>query len=431
MTRFEAFLNRQLAQIRAADRYRVRRVVDGGHGVRLRVDGRDCVNFCSNDYLGLAGDPRIAAAARRALDDTGTGSGAAALVSGYNRHHRELEQAIAEFTGRERALLFSSGWAANLGVIRALLGRDSTVIADELNHASLIDGGRLSGARYRRVRHADAEDFAAALDELPAPAAGASRPAKSIPALVVTDSVFSMDGDLAPLPALAAQCREHDVPLMVDDAHGFGVLGSTGRGAFEHFAMPTGPRSPVPDIQVATLGKAAGCAGAFVAGDQALIEFLIQRARSWVFSTAPPPAIAAAATEALRIMATEAEHRERLHQHIAQFRRGAAERGIAVGPRSPVPGPSDFPEGPRSPVPGPGTPTPIQPLVIGAEAPAMAISENLQRAGFWVAAIRPPTVPAGTARLRITLSAAHTEAQIDALLDALATALSASQAVAS
>lgn len=414
----DAFLDQQLAAIRDADRYRLRRVVEGGHGVELVVDGRRCVNFCSNDYLGLAGDARIAAAARRALDDCGTGSGAAALVSGYNRHHRVLEERLAAFTGRPRALLFSSGWAANLGVLRALLGRESTLIADELNHASLIDGGRLSGARYRRVRHADDNDFRAALAELREAGSGERGRGRSVPALVVTDTVFSMDGDLATLPALAAMCRENDVPLMVDDAHGFGVLGENGRGAIEHFAAAEarsqvpGPRSPVPDIYVATLGKAAGCAGAFVAGSEALIEYLVQRARSWVFSTAPPPALAAAAGEAVRILDAEPEHRQRLHANIAQFRAGAAARGIAIGP-----------PGSRAPVPGPEAATPIQPLVIGGEARAMAISEALRESGFWVAAIRPPTVPAGTSRLRITLSAAHRPAQIDALLDALAAAM--------
>ncbi len=402
MTRFEAFLDRQLAAIRAADLYRLRRVVCGGHGVDLVVDGQRCVNFCSNDYLALAADPRVAEAARRVLARDGTGSGASALVSGYNRHHRDLESALAAFAGRQRALLFSSGWAANLGVIRALLGRESTIIADELNHASLIDGGRLSGARYRRVRHADPGDFAAALQALP-DAAGE----RELPAMVVTDAVFSMDGDVAPLTELQAMCRAAGVPLMVDDAHGFGVLGEHGRGALEAAGVS-------PEIQVATLGKAIGCAGAFVAGDEALIEFLVQRARSWVFSTAPPPALAAAALEALRIVEAEPERRLRLHDAIRRFRQGAAARGIRVG----VPGHRGGAGGAQ---------TPIQPVVIGDEARALAVSERLRQAGFWVAAIRPPTVPRGTARLRVTLSAAHTDAQIEQLLEALQSALKPSE----
>jgi 8-amino-7-oxononanoate synthase len=380
-----ARLAQQLAGIRSADLYRVRRVVDGGHGVKMRVDGRDCINFCSNDYLGLATDARVAEAARVALARDGTGSGASALISGHNRAHRQLEDEIAAFLGRPRALLFSSGWAANLGVLRALLGKDDVLVADELNHASLIDGGRLSGAQYRRVAHADVEAYAAELARSGRQASGLT--------LLVTDGVFSMDGDLAPLPALAHLCGEHGAAWMIDDAHGFGVLGAQGRGSCELLQVP-------PDIHVATLGKSLGCAGAFVAGDEALIEYLVQRARSWVFSTAPPPAIAAAARVALRIVAGEegAALRERLHGHIARFRAGCAAQDIDLLDSQ----------------------TAIQPLVIGAEGATLAISRALFERGYWVAAIRPPTVPRGTARLRITLTAAHTPAHIDGLVDALA-----------
>ncbi len=381
-------LRQQLEQIRAADLYRVRRVIDGAHGAQIRVEGRSCVNFCSNDYLGLAGDARVAAAAQRALDDCGTGSGASALVSGYNREHRALEDELSAFVQRPRALLFSTGWAANLGVLRALLNKDDVLIADELNHASLIDGGRLCGARYLRVAHADLAGFAAALGD-----AGSASPEAL--KLVATDAVFSMDGDLAPLAALSALCADQGAALMVDDAHGFGVLGAHGRGAIEPLATP-------PDIHVATLGKSLGCAGAFVAGDDDLIEYLIQRARSWVFSTAPPPAIAAAARAALGIVAGDEgrQRRARLFAHIARFRAGCAQLGIALEPSA----------------------TPIQPLIIGAEAPTLALSRRLFDAGFWVAAIRPPTVPRGTSRLRITLSAAHSEVQIDRLVEALGAA---------
>jgi len=380
-------LESELARLRAVDLYRVRRVVDGAHGVRMRVDGRDCINFCSNDYLGLASDPRVADAARRALSGNGTGSGASALISGYNREHRRLEEALAEFTGYPRVLLFTSGWAANCGVLRGLLGREDTLIADELNHASLIDGGRLSGARYLRARHADASDFAAHLQ-------GARGTGQT---LVVTDSVFSMDGDLAPLAQLQALCREHGAALMTDDAHGFGVLGEHGRGANESL----GTR---PDIYVATMGKSLGAAGAFVAGSQALIEFLIQRARSFVFSTAPPPAIAAAASEALRIVRTEPERRARLRANIARFTRGALQIGIRVGPPDAASVDADVA---------------IQPIVIGDAARTMAVSRALLDKGMWVAGIRPPTVPAGTSRLRITLCATHEPSHVDALLDAL------------
>jgi 8-amino-7-oxononanoate synthase len=377
-------LRAELARVRAQTRYRVRRAVQGPHGVEVEVDGRRVLNFCANDYLGLAADPRVAAAARAALATAGTGSGAAALVSGYNREHRLLEEALAAFTGRPRALLFGSGWAANLGVLRALLTRDDVVVADELNHASLIDGGRLSGARYVRVAHRDTAGVAAAL------AGAADAPLR----LVATDTVFSMDGDLAPLPELAAFCRRHDAALMVDDAHGFGVLGAHGRGAVEALGV-------TPDVYVATLGKALGVAGAFVAGSEDLVEYLIQRARSWVFSTAPPPALAAAARRALEIVQAEPERRAHLAALVRRFRDGAAQRGIDLVPSE----------------------TPIQPLILGAEAVAVALSAELLRRGYWVAAIRPPTVPAGTSRLRITLSAAHTVAQVDGLLDALAAAL--------
>ncbi|WP_051362350.1 8-amino-7-oxononanoate synthase [Solimonas soli] len=373
----------ELARIRAADLYRTRRVIDGGHGATIRVDGRDCVNFCSNDYLGLAADPRLAESAKRALAD-GTGSGAAALVSGYNREHQQLEAEVAAFVGRPRALLFSTGWAANLGVLRGLLGRDDVLVADELNHASLIDGGRLSGAHYLRAAHGDAAAFARALGDAP----------EARLKLAVTDGVFSMDGDLAPLRELGAHCSAQGAALMVDDAHGFGVLGATGRGTPERLGV-------TPDIHVGTFGKAAGAAGAFVAGSEDLIEYLVQRARSWVFSTAPPPAVAAAARRGLQLIAAEPERRARLFDNIRRFRDGARQLGIALRDSS----------------------TPIQPIVLGDAARALRLSSRLFEQGLWVAAIRPPTVPVNTSRLRITLSAAHTPAQIDTLLAALAAGL--------
>jgi 8-amino-7-oxononanoate synthase len=385
VSRLEERLRAELARLRAQNLYRVRRVVAGPHDAEIDVDGRRCVNFCSNDYLGLAADPRVAAAARCALDDSGTGSGAAALVSGYNAEHRRLEDALAEHTGYPRALLFSSGWAANLGVLRALLGRDDRLIADELNHASLIDGGRLCGARYERVPHGDLDAYGRALE--------ASHAGETI---VATDGVFSMDGDVAPVTALALLCERRGATLMVDDAHGFGVVGTDGRGV----RCLDDPPAHVP-IYMATLGKALGVAGAFVAGSDTLIEYLIQRARTWVFSTAPPPAFAAAARCALQISQAEPERRARLNANIARLRTGAADLGIRLGGGSPIA-------------------TPIQPLILGDERKALALSAHLMARGFWVAAIRPPTVPRGTARLRITLSAAHTEAQVDGLLEALA-----------
>ena len=386
MSRLDRRLAQELARLRAQQLYRQRRVVTGPHGAEIEVDGRRCINFCSNDYLGLAGDSRVAAAAQQALSSSGTGSGAAALVSGYNAEHRRLEQALAEFTGYPRALLFSSGWAANVGVLRALLGRNDVLVADELNHASLIDGGRLSGARYERVAHSDLAGFEAAL------AAATGREV-----VLATDAVFSMDGDLARLSELAALCRRYDATLMLDDAHGFGVLGEGGRGT--RF-LRAGPPLQVP-VYMATLGKSLGVAGAFVAGSEALIEYLVQRARTWVFSTAPPPATAAAARCALAIVRDEPERREQVLTLVQHFRAGAAERGIPVSLSS----------------------TPIQPLILGDEARALALSEYLLQRSWWVTAIRPPTVPKGTARLRITLTAAHTATQVDGLLDALAAGL--------
>lgn len=382
----DARLAAELALLRQRDLYRRRRVVDGGHRAQIVVEGQRCLNFCSNDYLGLAGDARVAAAAARALQH-GTGSGAAALVSGYNREHQLLEEALAAAVQRPRALLFSSGWAANLGVLRALLGRGDRLIADELNHASLIDGGRLSGAHAVRVPHADVAGFASALAS---PFAGQT--------LLATDSIFSMDGDLAAIPQLATLCSEHGAALLVDDAHGFGVLGG-GRGVLHEGQAGR----LTADIYMAGFGKALGTAGAFVAGSEALIEYLIQRARTFVFSTAPPPALAAASRAALALVlgAEGDERRARLAAAIARFRQGCARQGIALSPSS----------------------TAIQPLVLGAEARALAVSQALFERGYWVAAIRPPTVPPGTARLRITLTAAHAESEVDGLVDALSAAL--------
>lgn len=387
-------LRDRLAAAHAAQLYRQRRVVSGAHGAHIQVDGRACLNFCSNDYLGLAADPRLADAAAQALARSGTGSGAAALISGYNREHQALEEALADYLGRQRALLFSTGWAANLGVMRALLNKADTLLADELNHASLIDGGRLSGAHYVRVPHADLDAYQSALSRLTTH--------DSRLTLLATDGIFSMDGDLAPLPALATLARRHGAASMVDDAHGFGVLGPAGRGTLHHLASRDFAPTDI-DIHVATLGKSLGVGGAFVAGDEDLIEYLIQRARSWVFSTAPPPALAAAARISLGIVAgPEGDaRRAQLLANVARFRSACAQQGIALM----------------------DSPTPIQPLLLGDEERALRLSRELFERGFWVAAIRPPTVPRGTSRLRITFSAAHTAQQVDALVDALAQGL--------
>jgi 8-amino-7-oxononanoate synthase len=354
-------------------------------------DGR--VNFCSNDYLGLARDPAVAAAMAEAAQRYGSGSGASHLVSGHGAEHEALERELAEFTGRARAVVFSTGYMANLGVLAALADKRDLLLADGLNHASLIDAARLvRSPRNLWYPHADAAAARALLD-VHAPAAAAEGGG----AFIVTDGVFSMDGDLAPLPALAAAARAHDAWLVVDDAHGIGVVGADGGGCCEHFGLDA---QAVP-VLIGTFGKALGTFGAFVAGDEDVVELLIQRARSYIYTTALPPAVAAATRRALRIVRAEAWRREALQARIAQFREGAARRGLAVMPST----------------------TPIQPLVLGGERAALAASGRLAEAGYRVTAIRPPTVPAGTARLRITLSAAHTPQQVEGLLAALDAAM--------
>ena len=375
-------LSPALRRRRDAGLYRARRVVEGPQGPQLTVDGRHVLAFCSNDYLGLAADSRVAVALRRGIDTWGVGSGAAHLVTGHSAAHHALEEELAEFTGRPRALLFSTGYMANLGVIGALAGRGDSVFEDRLNHASLIDGGLLSAARFRRYAHGDV----AALDRELGDARGER--------LVVTDGVFSMDGDLAPLPELAATCRRHGAWLMVDDAHGLGVLGEQGRGSLAHYGLG---QDDVP-VLMGTLGKAFGTAGAFVAGSEALVETLIQTARSYVYTTAMPPALAEATRESLRIAREEEWRRERLRTLVARFRRGAEQTGLPLMPST----------------------TPIQPVFAGTADRAVAWSRALEARGILVTAIRPPTVPEGGARLRVTFSALHEEDHVDRLLDALA-----------
>ncbi|MBU3671509.1 MAG: 8-amino-7-oxononanoate synthase [Sinobacteraceae bacterium] len=366
------------------------RDIDARHLRRRReIAGDGRINFCSNDYLGLAQDPRLADAMADAARLHGTGAGASHLISGHGSEHESLEQDIAAFLGRERALVFSTGYMANLGVLGALADRRDLLLADELNHASLIDAARLvRSPQNLRYAHADA-DAARALLGAHAPTAAAD----GAGAFVITDGVFSMDGDVAPLPALAAAAAAHAAWLVVDDAHGIGVIGATGRGSCEHFALSV---REVP-LLIGTFGKALGTFGAFVAGDAAVIELLLQRARTYIYTTALPPAVAAATRRALDIVQSEPWRRQHLHSLIEHFRAGARQRGLQVLESA----------------------TPIQPLILGSEVKALAASAQLREVGYRVTAIRPPTVPAGTARLRITLSAAHTPEQIDGLLSAL------------
>jgi len=347
------------------------------------VDGKPCLNFCSNDYLGLANHPQVVSAFQQGLSRYGAGSGASHLVCGHSAAHEELEEALAHFSGRPRALLFSTGYMANLGVVQALAGRGDGVYEDRLNHASLLDAALLSRAALHRFRHRDAADLA---ERLAAQQKGRK--------LVAVDGVFSMDGDLSPLPELAAAAARHDAWLMVDDAHGLGVLGERGAGSVEHSALGM---AEVP-ILMGTLGKALGVAGAFVAGSETLVETLLQFARTSIYTTALPPAQAAAVLAALRLVSRgEAWRREQLHQRVRYFREKAAEH-LPLAPSE----------------------TPIQPLVVGASDRSLELARKLLAKGLWITAIRPPTVPEGTARLRITLSAAHSEAHIDRLLEALA-----------
>ncbi|MGH8361795.1 MAG: 8-amino-7-oxononanoate synthase [Gammaproteobacteria bacterium] len=383
--RLERALREELESLTARSLYRRRRVVEGPQGAEIAVNGRRLLNFSSNDYLGLAAHPAVAEAARRALDEYGTGSGAAHLVTGHARAHHALEEELAEFVQRPRALLFSSGYLANLGVAGALVKRGDLVVEDRLNHASLLDAGLLSGARFVRYAHADTAALHRRLT------ATARR------TLVMTDSVFSMDGDLAPLTDLARECDRAQAILMVDDAHGFGVLGAHGRGTLEHYALGM---EEVP-VLMATLGKALGTFGAFVAGSEALVETLIQHARTYIYTTAPPAAWAEAARAALRLARTESWRREKLHTLIARFRAHAAALGLPLLESR----------------------TAIQPLMIGDAAKALTVSDALAARGILAVAIRPPTVPTGSARLRLTLTAAHSDAQVDQLLDALAQVL--------
>lgn len=364
------------------NRYRRRQAVSSPAAANMGTAQGSMLCFCSNDYLGLADHPKVKQAMVKALDRFGAGSGAAHLVCGHTTEHHALEEELAEFTGRPRALLFSTGYMANLGIISALANRQDTVFEDRLNHASLLDAARLSDAGMKRYRHSDMEHLEHLLQN-----------AKRGNKWIVTDGVFSMDGDIAPLTALAQLAQRYQAWLMVDDAHGFGCLGVTGGGCVQQSGLGL---EEVP-ILIGTLGKAFGTFGAFVAGSESLIESLIQFARTYVYTTATPPAIAAATRASLQVLQEESWRRSHLQGLIGHFRKGAGEAGLAVMASS----------------------TPIQPLLIGDDSAALQASSWLAERGFWVSAIRPPTVPDGSARLRITLTASHEIGQIDRLLEAL------------
>ena len=430
-------LTRELERRRAAHLYRRRRQIEAVPGPHLTLDGRPAIAFCTNDYLGLARHPEVIAACQRGAEAYGVGSGSAHLVAGHGPAHQALEEELADFLGRERALLFSTGYMANRGLLQALAGPGETVFEDRLNHASLIDGALLARARLRRYPHGDmaalrrqlatcshlesesssgsssgfgcgsrsesrAESGSGSGSRSDARSRSASGSGPDLAstatgrpvALIATDGVFSMDGDLAPLPELAAIARAAGVPLLVDDAHGLGVLGREGRGSLDHYGLDA---AAVP-ILMGTLGKALGTFGAFVAGSEDLIEALIQTARPYIYTTAPPPALAAATRASLALARREEWRRERLRDLIQTFRQGAAQLGLPLMPST----------------------TPIQPILAGSAERALAWSQALEARGILVTAIRPPTVPEGSARLRVTLSALHTDQDLDCLLAALA-----------
>jgi 8-amino-7-oxononanoate synthase len=381
MTQLLSQLADDLKAIEAQGLYRSRRVVASPQGVILQIDGRNLLNFCSNDYLGLANHPDVVNAFKAAADRYGVGSGSAHLICGHSAAHHALEEELAEFTGRDRALLFSTGYMANLGVITALVGRGDAVFEDRLNHASLLDGGLLSAAKFKRYRHADVDHLKEQVLEV------------SGNKLIATDGVFSMDGDLAPLKSLSETARLHDAWLMVDDAHGLGVIGKHGGGILEHYGLD---QNDVP-ILMGTLGKGLGTFGAFVAGPDDLIETLIQKARTYIYTTALPPALAEATRASLKIAIADNWRRKKVAKLALSFRIGAEQLGLHLLESS----------------------SPIQPVLIGDSQRAVEISHSLLEAGFLVGAIRPPTVPQGSARLRVTFSALHEEHQVDQLLAAL------------
>ena len=412
-------LQRQLDERAAQGLQRRRRVLESPQGVRITVDGKPCLSFCSNDYLGLANHPQLIAALQAGAKQHGVGGGASHLVSGHFDAHQQLENELAAFVHKPAALLFSTGYLANLGAVQALVGRDDTVFADKLNHASLNDAMLLSRADIKRYRHNDVAHLQQLLEQTNGhgnvahdkfchahfplssslPQAGESDSVslreshvKCGRKLIITDAVFSMDGDLAPLTELLALCERYDAWLLVDDAHGFGVLGEEGRGSLAHFGLDS-PRI----IHMATLGKAAGVSGAFVAAEQVVIDTLVQNARSYIYTTASPPALSSALLASLEVLREEEWRREQLCELIAQLRGGLSNLPWTLMLSS----------------------TPIQPLLVGSNEDAVALSDGLRARGIWVPAIRPPTVPQGTARLRISLSSAHCKQDVMQLIKAL------------
>lgn len=376
-------LRKDLLTRKAAHLYRSRKVLESPQSVEPIINSKKVLSFCSNDYLGLANHPEVIESFKNAADQYGVGSGSAHLVSGHTKEHHALEEELANFMGAERALLFSTGYMANLGVVSALCDRHSEIYEDKLNHASLLDAALLSRAKRIRFPHIDMDNLEQRLID--------SKTENN--KFIITDGVFSMDGDLAPLDTLVKLAKENNATLMIDDAHGIGVLGDKGKGLIEHFGFES---DQVP-ILVGTLGKAFGTAGAFVAGSEVLIETLIQQSRSYIFTTAMPAAVAAATRKSLQLLENENWRREKLKSLISQFRKGAGELGFELIDSI----------------------TPIQPIIVGSSKKTLALSDKLLEKNILIGAIRPPTVPEGTARLRVTFSATHTEEHVEKLLSVL------------
>ena len=378
----DKILQNELLTRQEQHRYRSRKVVESAQGIYLQANGKRYLNFCSNDYLGLANHPQVKKAFITAAEKYGVGSGASHLVVGHSLEHHALEEELADFVGRERALLFSSGYMANMGVINALTAKGDCVFEDKLNHASLLDGALLSRADLKRFKHNDLEHVKNCLEK---------NEAKT--SLLAVDGVFSMDGDVAPLAELAKICQRNKAWLMVDDAHAIGCLGKTGGGTTEHFNLA---QNDVP-VLMGTLGKAFGTFGAFVAGSETLVESLIQLSRTYIYTTALPPAVAAATRKSLELVKSESWRRQKLTSHIEFFRKGCQQLGLALM----------------------NSQSAIQPLILGSDEKALQAALALEERGIWISAIRPPTVPEGTARLRITLCAEHEESHLLELLAVL------------
>jgi len=379
-------LKKALSERKKYHRYRTRRITQSPQQIEMTIDEKKIISFCGNDYLGLANHPSVKQATIDAVEKYGVGSGSAHLVNGHSEAHHRLEEELAGFTGYPRAILFSTGYMANIGLCQALLDKNDYVYEDRLNHASLIDGGLISGARLQRYLHNDINSLKSKITKI-------AKDKKDATKLVLSDGVFSMDGDIANISALSSLCKKSNSWLMIDDAHGFGTLGNTGKGSLEHLNLSY---KDVP-IYMATLGKAMGTAGAFIAGSDELIETIIQKSRSYIYTTAMPPAIAEATRCSLQIIQNEHRHLHNLQNNISYFKTCCIATALPVE----------------------SSKTAIQPILIGDDFTALQISQKLFEQGFLVTAIRPPTVPEGTARLRITLSAKHTHEHIDQLIDAL------------